>query len=242
MIIISSLIEREKNVFFVILAAFQKARIGPGDLQTANKRAITIASPNWPKINRGVLRNQNSPCDKLLNSVAVGLRVCLIVALGGIHNPGANLKVERQILVFAMSHWAILSLCLILSVTWAETAKPVPTELKDQFLFCEACYATITEVTEMMIQSRGTTLKKRIKNALDSVCSTDHLRKYILSPPKMAKVRKRALWQLTNLESTFIGSLNSTLHLLAGLLRSLEDVAFWTRAITPRAISWRQNV
>ncbi|TRY71717.1 hypothetical protein TCAL_06078 [Tigriopus californicus] len=87
-----------------------------------------------------------------------------------------------------MARWAILCVfLLVLSQAWTLGEKPVPSELKDPFLFCDACYATITEVTAMMVQSKGSKLKQRIKTALDSVCSTDHLRRYILSPPKMTK-------------------------------------------------------
>lgn len=52
------------------------------------------------------------------------------------------------------------------------------------------------EIDAFMNRLKHETLKNRISNTLDQVCHTDHLRKYVFSPPKMAKVCKAMLTHL----------------------------------------------
>ena len=65
----------------------------------------------------------------------------------------------------------------------------LPMDLRDPVLFCEGCYGSMYEIDAFMNRLKHETLKNRISNTLDQVCHTDHLRKYVFSPPKMAKVR-----------------------------------------------------
>ena len=46
------------------------------------------------------------------------------------------------------------------------------------------------EIDAFMIKLKHETLKIRISETLSQVCHTDHLRKYVFSPPKMTKVLK----------------------------------------------------
>ena len=70
-----------------------------------------------------------------------------------------------------------------------ESGKDLPKELQDPTLFCEGCYGTIVEITQMMHKSRGRKdLKLRVNEAFGKVCQNDNLKKYVFSPPKMVKV------------------------------------------------------
>ena len=71
--------------------------------------------------------------------------------------------------------------------------KELPTELRDPSMFCEGCFGTISEVSEMMEEAaaaeKDSKLNARIEKVLGRVCHTDNLRKYVFSPPKMVKVK-----------------------------------------------------
>ena len=72
--------------------------------------------------------------------------------------------------------------------------KELPKELRDPSMFCEGCFGTISEVSEMMEEAaaaeKDSELNARIEKVLGRVCHTDNLRKYVFSPPKMVKVKK----------------------------------------------------
>ena len=76
----------------------------------------------------------------------------------------------------------------------ARAEKELPKELRDPSMFCEGCFGTISEVSAMMEEEaaataeKGSKLNARIEKVLGRVCHTDHLRKYVFSPPKMVKV------------------------------------------------------
>ena len=69
--------------------------------------------------------------------------------------------------------------------------KELPKELRDPSMFCEGCFGTISEVSEMMAAAaeKDSELNARIEKVLGRVCHTDNLRKYVFSPPKMVKVK-----------------------------------------------------
>merc|ERR1711997_909814 len=66
----------------------------------------------------------------------------------------------------------------------------LPKDLRDPVLFCEGCYGTMYEIHALMTNTKHERMDQRIANTLDQVCSTDLLRKYVFSPPKMSKVCK----------------------------------------------------
>ena len=68
------------------------------------------------------------------------------------------------------------------------SSSDLPKDLKDPVLFCEGCYGTMYELDNMMISLKNLKLDQRIQSALEKVCHTDNLRKYVFSPPKMSKV------------------------------------------------------
>ena len=70
------------------------------------------------------------------------------------------------------------------------TKSDLPQDLKDSVLFCEGCYGTMYEIDNMMIELKHLKLTERVRESIHTVCSTDLLRKYVFSPPKMTKVRK----------------------------------------------------
>merc|ERR1719427_2651930 len=59
--------------------------------------------------------------------------------------------------------------------------------LNDPVLFCDGCFALVSEVQKDMMSSKGSKLDTRIDSSLDSVCSTDRLRAYKFSPPTQVK-------------------------------------------------------
>ena len=81
----------------------------------------------------------------------------------------------------------LLAFLSLASLSLAE--KDPPKELRDSSIFCEGCYGTVNEIAQMMERNKGKKLGERIEEATGKVCSTDRLRKYVFSPPKMTKVR-----------------------------------------------------
>merc|ERR1711892_1599998 len=59
--------------------------------------------------------------------------------------------------------------------------------LADPVLFCDGCFALVSEVEKDMSLSKGQKLNTRIENSLSDVCSTDRLRAYKFSPPTQVK-------------------------------------------------------
>lgn len=64
----------------------------------------------------------------------------------------------------------------------------LPQELSDPVLYCEGCYGAMYEIDNLMTNLKHEKLDKRIELTLEKLCHTDNLRKYVFSPPKMAKV------------------------------------------------------
>jgi hypothetical protein len=84
---------------------------------------------------------------------------------------------------------SILFLLMLLAISPA-LATDLPPELRDAGLFCEGCYAAAVEMRHILTSTAAASqkLKQRVSVALDSVCSTELLRRYVFSPPKMSKV------------------------------------------------------
>ena len=80
------------------------------------------------------------------------------------------------------------SLAAIFILPSISVSSDLPKDLKDPVLFCEGCYGTMYELDNMMISLKNLKLDQRIQGALEKVCHTDNLRKYVFSPPKMSKV------------------------------------------------------
>lgn len=67
---------------------------------------------------------------------------------------------------------------------------PDDTLFNDPAVFCEGCYGMVQELyklMEMWGKEKGS-LEDHIDAALLAVCSTDRLRAYVLSPPKMMRL------------------------------------------------------
>ncbi|XP_071527118.1 uncharacterized protein [Panulirus ornatus] len=67
---------------------------------------------------------------------------------------------------------------------------PDDTLFKDPAAFCEGCYALIHEANKLLTkwQKEKGSLEEHIDAALLATCSTDRLRSYVLSPPKMMRL------------------------------------------------------
>ena len=61
------------------------------------------------------------------------------------------------------------------------------TNLDDPVLFCDGCFAMVSEIEKSLSVRSGQTLKARIEKSLASVCTTDKLRSYKFSPPTQVK-------------------------------------------------------
>ena len=84
----------------------------------------------------------------------------------------------------------ISTVCLQLFFGAILVTANLPKDLQDPVLFCEGCYGTMYEIDNIMIELKHLKLVERVREAMDKVCSTDLLRKYVFSPPKMSKVSK----------------------------------------------------
>merc|ERR1712013_299862 len=59
--------------------------------------------------------------------------------------------------------------------------------LDDPVLFCDGCFALVSEVEKDMSMNKGEKLNTRIEKTLSGVCTTDRLRAYKFSPPTQVK-------------------------------------------------------
>ncbi|XP_050732942.1 uncharacterized protein LOC127006727 [Eriocheir sinensis] len=70
--------------------------------------------------------------------------------------------------------------------------KEIPDDalFQDRAAFCEGCYAMVHEVEKLMTlwQKEKGSVEDHIDTALHAACSTDRLRTYVLSPPKMMRL------------------------------------------------------
>ena len=75
---------------------------------------------------------------------------------------------------------------LVFSLPYIESSS---SNLDDPVLFCDGCFALVSEVEKDMSGSRlsGEKLQARITTSLAGVCSTDRLRAYMFSPPTQVK-------------------------------------------------------
>ena len=86
-------------------------------------------------------------------------------------------------------NFSIIAIILVLSSNLTSSSESeLPKDLKDSVLFCEGCYGTMYELDNMMTDLKHLKLNQRVQTALEEVCHTDNLRKYVFSPPKMSKV------------------------------------------------------
>jgi len=93
--------------------------------------------------------------------------------------------------------------------------------LDDPTLFCDGCFALVSELEKDMSGSAasGLNLKTRIENSLSGVCSTERLRAYKFSPPTQVKTCSAIL-------DAFPHLLRSVLReqFRGGRLSSVEDL------------------
>ncbi|XP_068213498.1 uncharacterized protein [Palaemon carinicauda] len=94
-----------------------------------------------------------------------------------------------------------LAVVLTISVPAIESAKnkatfgpktqlPDDKLFSDQVAFCEGCYGFVHEIHKLMTKwakEKGS-LEDHIDTAMVAVCSTERLRSYVLSPPKMERL------------------------------------------------------
>ncbi|ROT74845.1 hypothetical protein C7M84_006602 [Penaeus vannamei] len=71
-----------------------------------------------------------------------------------------------------------------------KTKVPDDKLFSDQPAFCEGCYAVVHELDSLLTKWKKETgsLEDHIDAALLAICSTDRLRSYVLSPPKMTRL------------------------------------------------------
>ncbi|CAL4125701.1 unnamed protein product [Meganyctiphanes norvegica] len=93
-------------------------------------------------------------------------------------------------------HYVIL--CLLLMVSGCcnggkmgpKTQVPDDSLFKDQAAFCDGCYAIVQEMHKLLLKwnKKSGSMEDHIDTALVATCSTERLRSYVLSPPKMMKL------------------------------------------------------
>ena len=76
----------------------------------------------------------------------------------------------------------LLTIMKIVSVSAGDSSN-----LDDPVLFCDGCFALVSEVEKDMSVNTGQKLNTRIEKTLSGVCSTDRLRAYKFSPPTQVK-------------------------------------------------------
>lgn len=71
-----------------------------------------------------------------------------------------------------------------------KTLLPDDALFKDQAAFCEGCYALVHEAEKLMTmwQKEKGSIEDHIDAAFLATCTTDRLRTYVLSPPKMVRL------------------------------------------------------
>ncbi len=89
----------------------------------------------------------------------------------------------------ALKMYKLILPFLLISLVFSEDE--LPKDLSDPVLYCEGCYGVMFEIDAFMVRLKHEKLETRVKKALDQVCHTDHLRKYVFSPPKMTKVKQK---------------------------------------------------
>lgn len=93
----------------------------------------------------------------------------------------------------------IVALLAVVSCVWMvegekaagpKTKVPDDKLFSDQPAFCEGCYAVVHELDSLLTKWKKETgsLEDHIDAALLAICSTDRLRSYVLSPPKMTRL------------------------------------------------------
>ena len=75
-----------------------------------------------------------------------------------------------------------ISLLLVI-LNIVTTSAGESSNLDDPVLFCDGCFALVSEVEKDMSLNKGQKLNTRIEKTLSGVCSTDRLRAYKFSPP-----------------------------------------------------------
>ena len=76
--------------------------------------------------------------------------------------------------------------------------------LDDPVLFCDGCFALVSEVEKDMSMNKGQKLNTRIEKTLSGVCSTDRLRAYKFSPPTQVKTCNGILGKYTVMLSNIL--------------------------------------
>ena len=76
--------------------------------------------------------------------------------------------------------------------------------LDDPVLFCDGCFALVSEVEKDMSLNKGQKLNTRIEKTLSGVCSTDRLRAYKFSPPTQVKTCNAILGKYTMVLSNIL--------------------------------------
>merc|ERR1712150_390 len=89
-----------------------------------------------------------------------------------------------------------LFLLLVLTIISVSAEK---SNLDDPVLFCDGCFALVSEIEKDMSVRSGETLKTRLERSLTNVCSTERLRAYKFSPPTQVKTCSAMLAKYRNL-------------------------------------------
>jgi len=113
-----------------------------------------------------------------------------------------------------MLHQLLLSL-LVVVVSSNDPLK----NLRDPVLFCDGCFAVVSELQKDMVASKGEKLDARVNQGLDGICSTDKLRAYKFSPPTQVKTCEAILAKYRNmlrsvLKESFRGGREATVEQL----------------------------
>ncbi|XP_045109691.1 uncharacterized protein LOC123503756 [Portunus trituberculatus] len=95
-----------------------------------------------------------------------------------------------------VSRWCVLVVVVLVVVTsnatdiGPKTLLPDDVLFKDQAAFCEGCYAIVHEAEKLMTiwQKEKGSIEDHIDAAFLATCTTDRLRTYVLSPPKMVRL------------------------------------------------------
>ena len=81
-----------------------------------------------------------------------------------------------------------LQLIIAAIIVSGASGQPEKSNLDDPALFCDGCFALVSEVVkDMSDNSAKQKLQARIDQSLDNVCITDRLRSYKFSPPTQVK-------------------------------------------------------
>ena len=103
-----------------------------------------------------------------------------------------------------MSNSFIQISLLLVILNIVTTSAGDSSNLDDPVLFCDGCFALVSEVEKDMSLNKGQKLNTRIEKTLSGVCSTDRLRAYKFSPPTQVKTCNAILGKYTMVLSNIL--------------------------------------